>query len=86
MKPVFPDLIPFFSDADVVSLIAPRSFAVEAGEHDSSVDFEKAWDEFQRARAHYQALGIPDRTEFIAHHHGHVSGTARAFAFLAGQL
>ncbi len=36
----FTHVIPLFSDSDIVSLIAPRAFAVEAGQMDSSVDFE----------------------------------------------
>ena len=82
----FPDLIPLFSDGEVASLIAPRALGVEAGERDTSVDFEKAWYEFQRARVHFEKLGIPDRCEFIAHCEGHIPATARAFAFLAEQL
>ena len=82
----FPDLIRCFSDSDVASLIAPRAFAVEAGEKDSSVDFEKAEAEFRRAKEHYDKLGIPDRIEFIPHRQGHVSATKRAFEFLQEQL
>lgn len=82
----FPEVIRCFSDCDLVSLIAPRAFAVEAGLHDSSVDFEKSADEFERARVHYERLGIPERVEFIAHAGGHVSSTGRAFEFLRGNL
>lgn len=82
----FADVISCFSDSDVVSLIAPRAFAVEAGQGDTSVDFEKAADEFERAREHYRRLGVPDRIEFIAHAEGHVSATRRAFEFLEHHL
>ena len=82
----FTDVIRCFSDSDIVSLIAPRAFAVEAGEKDSSIDFEKSADEFPRARAHYEKLGIPDRIEFIAHEMGHVSTTRRALDFLSEHL
>ena len=50
--------------ADLTSLILPRAFAVEAGLHDSSVDFEKSRDEFSRARVHYDKLGLGDRVHF----------------------
>jgi hypothetical protein len=50
------------------------------------VDFEKSADEFARARAHYERLGIADRIEFIAHTGGHVSSTRRAFEFLLEHL
>jgi len=82
----FTEVVRCFADADLVSLICPRSFAVEAGELDSSVDFEKSCDEFPRAAEHYRKLGLEKRIEFIAHHQGHVSATARAFQFLQEQL
>lgn len=82
----FSEVILRFSDSDLVSLIAPRAFAVEAGKLDTSVDFEKAEAEFARARVHYQRLGIPDRIEFIAHREGHMSATRRAFEFLEEKL
>jgi len=78
----FIDVIRWFSDSDIASLIAPRSFAVEAGQQDTSVDFEKSEAEFARAKIHYKGLGIPERIEFIAHREGHISATRRAFEFL----
>jgi hypothetical protein len=82
----FVDAIRLFSDGDVASLICPRAFAVEAGFKDTSVDFEFARQEFERARSHYGKLGIAERMEFIPHEHGHVSATARAMEFLVEQL
>ncbi|HZO91597.1 MAG TPA: alpha/beta hydrolase family protein [Chthonomonadaceae bacterium] len=82
----FPEVIRFFSDSDLVSLIAPRAFAVEAGLKDSSVDFEKTQEQFAQARLHYERLGLPHRTEYIPHQEGHVSATRRAFDFLEEHL
>jgi hypothetical protein len=82
----FSDVVRCFSDCDVVSLIAPRAFAVEAGLHDGAVDFEKAYAEFQRAKVHYDRLGLPQKTEFIGHASGHVSATKRALDFLQHHL
>ena len=82
----FPAVARCFSDSDIVSLVAPRAFAVEAGLKDGSVDFEKSKDEFARAKAHYERLGIVDRIEFISHTEGHVCATARAFEFLMEHL
>jgi dienelactone hydrolase len=82
----FADTIKFFSDSDIVSLIAPRAFAVEAGKLDKSVDFEKAFEEYQRAYIHYDKLNIRDKIEFIAHKAGHISATGRAFEFLLRNL
>jgi hypothetical protein len=83
---VFADVIRCFADADVVSLIAPRAFAAECGLHDAAVDIENAEAEFQRARTHYDRLGIPERCAFIPHAEGHVSATRRAFKFLEENL
>lgn len=82
----FSEVIGVFADSDVVSLIAPRAFAVEAGRRDPAVDVELAWPEFQRAAEHFHKLGLTDRAEFILHDEGHVSATARAFEFLISHL
>ncbi|HZP81797.1 MAG TPA: alpha/beta hydrolase family protein [Chthonomonadaceae bacterium] len=82
----FPDVIRLFSDADIVSLIAPRAFAVEAGLQDSSVDFEGAQAEFEKARIHYAKLGLLDRIGFLPHQEGHVCATRQAFDFLQEHL
>ncbi len=82
----FSRVVSHFSDSDLVSLIAPRAFAVEAGVRDSSVDFEKSQAEFARAKVHYEKLGRAEQTEFIPHAEGHVSATARAFGFLKEKL
>jgi dienelactone hydrolase len=78
----FTDVIRTFSDADIVSLIVPRAFAVEAGIKDTSVDFEKSKAEFGRAARHYRQLGIGDQIQFIQHSEGHMAGTKRALSFL----
>ncbi len=82
----FSRVISHFSDSDLVSLIAPRAFAVEAGGKDSSVDFETSQAAFVRAKVHYEKLGQANQIEFISHAEGHVSATARAFAFLKERL
>lgn len=81
-----PDQVRYFADADLVSLIAPRAFAAEAGVTDTAVDQDAAVAEGARAAQHYEKLGLPERFEVIAHAEGHVSATARAFEFLEEQL
>lgn len=83
---ILPRQVEFFADADLVSLIAPRAFAVEAGALDGAVDQEEARREFAAARVHYERLGLAERTEFVGHAAGHVSATGRAFEFLGEQL
>jgi hypothetical protein len=82
----FSEVISCFTDSDIVSLIAPRAFAVEAGLKDRAVDFEKSKAEFARAQAHYKRLGIAERIEFIPHNKGHICATARAMDFLEDNL
>ena len=82
----FRDVISRFSDSDLVSLIAPRAFAVEAGLRDGSVDFEMSREEFQRARVHHEKLGVFEHIEYIAHAQGHVSAARRAMDFLVEHL
>ena len=82
----FSEVISHFADPDIVSLHAPRAFAVEAGLKDGAVDFEASQEAFGLAAEHYEKLGLGDRIEFIPHAEGHVSATARAFEFLMEQV
>src|SRR5207237_6227226 len=78
----FSEVVSCFSDSDLVSLIAPRAFAVEAGLHDGSVDFEMSREEFERARVHHEKLRLSGRIEYIPHAEGHISATRRAMESL----
>ena len=82
----FSEVISHFTDSELVSLIAPRAFAVEAGQHDGTIDFERSLAEFQRAKVHHHNLGLEDHIEFIGHAQGHVSATVQAFDFLKRHL
>ncbi|MFT5090103.1 MAG: dienelactone hydrolase [Planctomycetota bacterium] len=83
---ILPAQAQLFADADIVSLIAPRAFAVEAGLGDGAVDQEASRRECERARVHYEQLGLAARIEFVDHAEGHVAATGRAFEFLDEQL
>jgi hypothetical protein len=83
---ILPEQVRYFADADIVSLIAPRAFAAEAGALDGAVDQDAAGRECKRARVHYEKLDIAECCEFIAHAEGHVSATAQAFDFLGTHL
>ncbi len=83
---ILPEQVRYFADADIVSLIAPRAFAVEAGALDGAVAQDAARRECERAHVHYEKLGAPECCEFIAHAEGHVSATGRAFEFLQTHL
>jgi len=60
-----------FDDSDVASLICPRCFFVEAGRHDDSVDWRQSEVAFDRVKAVYERLGIPERCERKLHEGGH---------------
>lgn len=82
----FNKTISLFSDSDIVSLIAPRAFAIEAGRKDLSVLFKHSLSEYEQAKTHFEKLGVADRIEFIAHEEGHISATKKAFEFLDRHL
>jgi fermentation-respiration switch protein FrsA (DUF1100 family) len=52
-----------FNHSDLASLIAPRPLFVEHGQQDAVAPSEWALPEFERARAHYARLGVPERIE-----------------------
>ena len=60
-----------FGDSDLVSLICPRSVMIQAGKGDASVWWPDAVAEFDRAREHYERLGIADRCRLALHEGGH---------------
>src|SRR5262249_13139788 len=80
------EIVSSFSDPDIVSLICPRAFAVEAGAKDSAVDFDSARREFLKAREHYHRLCIGNRIEVIGHADGLVAAPAVTFGFLEDHL
>ena len=60
-----------FSDWEIVSLICPRAFMVEAGRQDKAANWEMALEEFARAKRVYEALDIADRAQICIHEGGH---------------
>jgi len=71
-----------FSDSQIVSLICPRAFMVEAGKQDQAAYWEMAVEEFERARAVYDALGIGDRIALCVHDGGHIFRCVESLEFL----
>lgn len=65
-------LLQGFSDADLASLVCPRPFMVQHGRADVIGWWPLVVDELERARAHWDALGIGDRVELQLHRGGHV--------------
>ncbi len=60
-----------FSDSDLVSLICPRPLQIQAGKCDSIAWWPFLVEEFERAKEHYERLGVGDRIELDLHEGGH---------------
>jgi len=71
-----------FSDWQIVSLICPRAFMVEAGKQDKAAYWRMALDEFDRARRVYDDLGIGERIQICIHDGGHIFRCIESLEFL----
>ena len=71
-----------FSDWQIMSLICPRAFMVEAGKQDGAAYWEMADEEFQRGKALYEQLGLGDRAEICIHDGGHINRCIESIEFL----
>lgn len=60
-----------FGDADLASLVAPRRFFVQHGRADRIGWWPQVVAEFERARTHWEALGVGDRIALQIHEGGH---------------
>ena len=58
-------MIARFADAEVIALICPRPCILESGKNDELFPIEGARSEYQRARKHYDALGLGGNLVFI---------------------
>lgn len=65
------DQLGIFSDAEIASLICPRPFLVQHGDSDAIGWTPQIEDEFDRARQHWDQLGLADRVELQVHPGGH---------------
>lgn len=71
-----------FSDWQILSLICPRAFMVEAGKQDTAVYWPMAQEEFARAKQIYDRLGIGERLQFCLHEGGHINRAIESLDFL----
>lgn len=71
-----------FADADLASLICPRAFMVQMGELDGIGWWPQVVAEHQRAREHWEQLGLGERTEIDLHKDGHVVRAAPGVAWM----
>ncbi|MEA3401603.1 MAG: alpha/beta hydrolase family protein [Armatimonadota bacterium] len=66
-----PGMLREFSDADLVSLICPRPVMSQTGKCDGIAWWPWVLEEFERAKVHYERLGVPERIEMDLHEGGH---------------
>lgn len=61
-----------FGDADLASLVCPRPFMVQHGRADYIGWWPQIADEFDRAKSHWDELGLGERVHWHLHDGGHV--------------
>lgn len=71
-----------FSDWQIMSLICPRAFMVEAGKQDGAAYWEMVEEEFRRGKAVYERLGLGDRAQICIHDGGHIFRCIESIEFL----
>ncbi|GMW02146.1 MAG: hypothetical protein AMXMBFR84_32820 [Candidatus Hydrogenedentota bacterium] len=75
-----------FGDAEVCALICPRPFMVEVGISDTLFAVEGARAEAQRAKIHWEQMGVPDQFKYVEHDGGHEFRGEKAFDFVDAVL
>jgi hypothetical protein len=77
-----PGLLREFADRDLVSLICPRPVMPQVGKCDGIAWWPWVVEEFERAKSHYEKLGIEDRIELDLHEGGHEIRVETGLRFL----
>lgn len=77
-----PNWLTEFADSDLVSLICPRPFMSQTGKCDGIAWWPWVTAEFDKAKAHYERLGIAERCELALHNGGHEIHYESGLAFL----
>lgn len=60
-----------FSDYDAVSMITPRPLMLQHGKKDGIAHWPQVVEEYNKAKVHYQKLGMAERIELTLHEGGH---------------
>ncbi|MCC2592066.1 hypothetical protein LKO27_01300 [Tessaracoccus sp. OS52] len=60
-----------FGDADLASLVCPRPFLVQHGRADQIAWWPQVVEEFERAKSHWERLGVGERASLQIHEGGH---------------
>lgn len=75
-----------FGDADLASLVAPRPFLVQHGRADRIGWWPQVVAEFERARSHWESLGVGERVALQIHEGGHEVDAAGLVDWLTVQF
>lgn len=71
-----------FCDSELTSLICPRPYMVQTGKCDGIAWWPYVVEEFERAKAHYERLGVGERCVLDLHDGGHETRVEGALPFL----
>lgn len=82
----FMNRMTLFNDADLVALICPRAFQIQAGSKDRASHREMGKQLAPRAKAYYEQLNLKDRFEHVIFEGGHEFDDASAWAFVEKHL
>lgn len=71
-----------FADHDAIAMICPRPVMVHHGKKDRIAHWPDLVSEFERAKTHYEKLGLADRFELDLHEGGHEARIESGIRFL----
>lgn len=71
-----------FSERDLVSMICPRAIQIQHGKRDNIAYWPDVVSEFERAKIHYEKLGLSDRIDLVLHEGGHEAKVEEGVRFL----
>jgi len=71
-----------FSDPEAISLICPRPIMIQTGKRDPISHWPDVVEEFEKARVHYEKLGLKDRIQMVLHEGRHEAEVEAGVGFL----
>lgn len=77
-----PGWLTYFSDYDLVSLICPRPFMIQAGKQDVISWYPFLIKEYEKSKEHYEKLGIEEKIVLDLHSGGHEIRVDTGISFL----
>ncbi len=71
-----------FGDAELLGMVCPRAIQIQQGRADGIGWWPLQHEEFDRAKAYYDKLGLGERIEYADHHGGHEILVDEGIAFM----